>query len=89
MAKESVKARELKRQKMVAKYAARKSAMKAAGDYIGLQKLPRDSSKVRLHNRCNLTGRPKGYMRQFGVSRINFREMALKGLIPGVTKASW
>jgi small subunit ribosomal protein S14 len=89
MAKESTKARELKRQKMVAKYAARKSALKAAGDYIGLQKLPRDSSRVRLHNRCNLTGRPKGYMRQFGVSRINFREMALKGLIPGVTKASW
>lgn len=89
MAKESMKARELKRQKMVAKYAARKSEMKASGDYIGLQKLPRNSSSVRLHNRCNLTGRPKGFMRQFGVSRINFREMALKGLIPGVTKASW
>jgi len=89
MAKESIKARELKRQKMVAKYADKRAALKAAGDYVALQKLPKDASPVRLHNRCKLTGRPKGYMRQFGVSRINFREMALKGLIPGVKKASW
>jgi small subunit ribosomal protein S14 len=89
MAKESVKARELKRQKMVIKYAAKRAALKAAGDYTALQKLPKNASPVRLHNRCKLTGRPKGYMRQFGVSRINFREMALNGLIPGVTKASW
>ncbi len=89
MAKESVKARELKRQKMVIKYAAKRAALKAAGDYAALQKLPKNASPVRLHNRCKLTGRPKGYMRQFGVSRINFREMALNGLIPGVTKASW
>jgi small subunit ribosomal protein S14 len=89
MAKESVKAREVKRKKLVDKYAAKRAAMKAAGDYIGLQGLPKNASPVRLHNRCKLTGRPKGYMRQFGVSRINFREMALNGLIPGVTKASW
>lgn len=89
MAKESIKARELKRQKLVAKYAAKRAAMKAAGDWEGLQKLPKNSSAVRLHNRCMLTGRPKGYMRQFGISRINFREMALSGLIPGVKKASW
>ena len=63
--------------------------MKAAGDSEGLQKLPRDSAAVRLHNRCQISGRPKGYMRQFGISRINFREMALNGLIPGVKKASW
>jgi len=89
MAKESMKAREVKRRRMVDKYAARKKELKAAGDWIGLQKIPKNASKIRLHNRCSLTGRPKGYMRQFGVSRINFREMALKGLIPGVTKSSW
>ncbi|HNW99418.1 MAG TPA: 30S ribosomal protein S14 [Bacteroidales bacterium] len=89
MAKESVKAREVKRKKMVDKYAAKRAAMKAAGDYSGLQRIPKNASPVRLHNRCKLTGRPKGYMRQFGVSRINFREMALAGIIPGVTKASW
>jgi len=89
MAKESMKAREVKRRRMVEKYATKKQELKAAGDYIGLQKIPKNASKVRLHNRCSLSGRPKGYMRQFGVSRINFREMALKGLIPGVTKASW
>ena len=81
MAKESMKARERKRQKMVEKYAAKRAALKAAGDYDALQKLPLNASPVRLHNRCQLTGRPKGYMRQFGISRINFREMALKGLI--------
>ncbi len=89
MAKESIKARERKRQKLVARYAAKRAALKEAGDLEGLQKLPKNSSPVRLHNRCSLTGRPKGYMRQFGISRINFREMALKGLIPGVRKASW
>ena len=89
MAKESMKARERKRAQMVEKYAATRAALKEAGDYIGLQKLPKNSSPIRLHNRCQLTGRPKGYMRQFGISRINFREMALKGLIPGVKKASW
>jgi small subunit ribosomal protein S14 len=89
MAKESVKAREIKRQKMVAKYATKRKELKKAGDYLALQKLPKNASPVRLHNRCKLTGRPKGYMRQFGISRINFREMALNGLIPGITKASW
>lgn len=89
MAKESIKARELKKQKLVAKYAAKRAALKEAGDFIALQKLPKNSSPVRLHNRCKLTGRPKGYMRIFGISRINFREMANNGLIPGVTKASW
>jgi len=89
MAKESVKAREVKRKKMVEKYASKREALKAAGDYNALQRIPKNASPVRLHNRCKLTGRPKGYMRQFGISRINFREMALFGLIPGVTKASW
>ncbi|MCD4682104.1 MAG: 30S ribosomal protein S14 [Bacteroidales bacterium] len=89
MAKESMKAREVKRRRMVEQYAAKRAELKEAGDYVALQKLPRNSSKVRLHNRCNLSGRPKGYMRQFGLSRINFREMALNGLIPGVKKASW
>jgi small subunit ribosomal protein S14 len=89
MAKESMKARERKRAKMVAKYAAKRAALKAAGDYEGLQKLPLNSNPIRMHNRCKLSGRPKGYMRQFGISRIDFREMALKGLIPGVKKASW
>ena len=89
MAKESMKARERKRERMVEKYAEKRAALKAAGDYEGLQKLPRNGSPVRLHNRCQLTGRPKGYMRQFGVSRINFREMALRGVIPGIKKTSW
>lgn len=89
MAKESMKARERKRQRMVAQYAEKRAALKAAGDWEGLQKLPKNSSKVRLHNRCGLTGRPRGYMRQFGISRVTFREMALNGLIPGITKASW
>ncbi|NOY51857.1 MAG: 30S ribosomal protein S14 [Chlorobi bacterium] len=89
MAKESMKARERKRQKMVEKYAAKRAQLKKAGDYDALQKLPRNASPVRLHNRCGLSGRPKGYMRQFGVSRINFREMALNGLIPGIKKTSW
>jgi small subunit ribosomal protein S14 len=89
MAKESMKAREVKRAKLVDRYAEKRAALKAAGDFVALQKLPKNSSAVRLHNRCNLSGRPKGYMRVFGVSRINFREMALAGLIPGVKKASW
>ena len=89
MAKESMKARERKRERLVAQYADKRAALKAAGDWDALQKLPRDSSKVRLHNRCKLTGRPKGYMRQFGLSRVTFREMANQGLIPGVKKASW
>lgn len=89
MAKESMKAREVKRAKLVVKYAEKRAKLKAEGDYVALQKLPRNSSATRLHNRCKLTGRPKGYMRQFGISRINFREMALKGQIPGVKKASW
>ncbi len=89
MAKESLKARERKREAMVAKYAVKRAALKAAGDYIGLDKLPKNASPVRLHNRCKLTGRPRGYMRKFGISRVTFREMASAGKIPGVTKASW
>lgn len=89
MAKESMKARERKRERIVAKYAERRKALKEAGDYEALQKLPKNASPVRLHNRCKLTGRPKGYMRTFGISRVMFREMANKGLIPGVKKASW
>ncbi len=89
MAKESMKARDRKRDKLIAKYAEKRARLKAEGDYEGLQKLPRNASPVRQHNRCNITGRPKGYMRQFGVSRITFRELASSGLIPGIKKASW
>ena len=89
MAKESMKAREVKRSKTVAKYAEKRKALKEAGDYEALQKLPKNASPVRQHNRCKLTGRPKGYMRTFGVSRVMFREMANQGLIPGFRKASW
>jgi small subunit ribosomal protein S14 len=89
MAQESVKARERKREAAVAKYAVKRAALKAAGDYVGLDKLPKNASPVRLHNRCKLTGRPRGYMRKFGISRVTFREMASNGLIPGVTKSSW
>lgn len=84
-----MKAREVKRKKLVDKYAAKREELKKAGDSVGLQKLPRNSSKVRLRNRCKLTGRPRGYMRKFGISRVTFREMASNGLIPGVTKSSW
>ena len=84
-----MKAREVKRANTVAKYAEKRKALKEAGDYDALQKLPRNAYPIRMHNRCKLTGRPKGYMRQFGLSRVTFREMANKGLIPGVTKASW
>ncbi len=89
MAKESMKAREVKRQKLVDKFEAKRKALKEAGDYEALQRLPKNASPVRLHNRCKLTGRPKGYMRQFGISRVVFREIANQGLIPGVKKASW
>ena len=89
MAKEGVKAREVKRQRLVAKYADKRAELKAAGDFEGLDKLPKNSSAVRLHNRCKITGRPRGYMRTFGISRVTFREMALAGKIPGIRKASW
>lgn len=89
MAKESVKARQRKREAMVAQYAEKRSELKAAGDYAALDKLPKNASPVRLKNRCQLTGRPRGYMRFFGLSRVTFRDMALNGKIPGVTKASW
>ncbi len=89
MAKESIKARERKKEATVARYAAKRAALKAAGDYIGLDKLPKNASPVRLHNRCKLTGRPRGYMRKFGISRVTFRELASAGKIPGVVKASW
>ena len=89
MAKESVKARERKREKLVAKYATKRAALKEAGDYEALDKLPKNASPVRLHNRCRLTGRPRGFLRKFGISRVTFREMASDGKIPGVTKASW
>jgi len=89
MAKESVKARQKKREAMVAQFAAKRTALKKAGDYAGLDLLPKNASPVRLKNRCQLTGRPRGYMRYFGLSRIMFRDMALNGKIPGVKKASW
>ena len=89
MAKESMKAREVKRAELAKKFEKKRAELKAKGDFVGLQKLPKNSSPVRLHNRCKLTGRPRGYMRQFGVSRLTFREMASAGLIPGLTKASW
>jgi small subunit ribosomal protein S14 len=89
MAKLSVIARQTKREKMVTTYAAKRKALKEAGNYVALDKLPRNASPVRLHNRCKLTGRPKGYMGKFGVCRNVFREMASDGKIPGLTKASW
>jgi len=89
MAKKSVIAREAKRRKMVAKYAKLRKRLKEEGKWDELDKLPKNSSPVRLHNRCKLTGRPKGYMRKFGINRITFRKMALEGKIPGITKASW
>lgn len=89
MAKKSIIARNVKRAKMVAKYAEKRAALKAAGDYSALDLLPKNASPVRLKNRCQLTGRPRGYMRHFGVSRLMFRDMALAGKIPGVVKASW
>ncbi|HEY4155914.1 MAG TPA: 30S ribosomal protein S14 [Puia sp.] len=89
MAKESVKARQRKREALVTRYAEKRAALKAAGDFKALDLLPRNSSSVRLKNRCQLTGRPRGYIRYFGVSRGIFRDMALQGKIPGVRKASW
>lgn len=89
MAKESMKARQQKRAKIVAKYAEKRTELKAEGDYEALQKLPRNASPVRLRNRCSYTGRPRGYMRKFGLSRNAFRKLAGEGMIPGVTKASW
>ncbi|MDZ4756952.1 MAG: 30S ribosomal protein S14 [Bacteroidota bacterium] len=89
MAKESIKARQRKREKVVALYAEKRAALKKACDYEGLQKLPRNASPVRLKNRCSLTGRPKGYIREYGICRNQFRDLALAGRLPGVTKASW
>lgn len=89
MAKESVKARGRKRERLVAQYAEKRAALKEAGDWAALDALPKNSSKVRLKNRCELTGRPRGYMRYFGLSRVMFRDMALAGKIPGLKKASW
>jgi small subunit ribosomal protein S14 len=89
MAKLSIRARELKREKLVAQYAEKRKKLKEAGDYEALDKLPKNASPVRLHNRCKLTGRPKGYLRKFGICRNMFRLMASEGKIPGVTKSSW
>jgi small subunit ribosomal protein S14 len=89
MAKKCTIARQAKRQRLVAKYAAIRKELKAKGDYVALQQLPRNANPTRLHSRCSMTGRPRGYMRKFGLSRISFRELALDGKIPGVTKASW
>jgi small subunit ribosomal protein S14 len=89
MAKESIKARQRKRERMVAQYAEKRAALKAAGDYKALDELPRNASPVRLKNRCQMTGRPRGYIRYFGMARVAFRDMALNGKIPGVKKASW
>lgn len=84
-----MKAREVRRARLVARYAEKRKKLLEAGDYLALQKLPRNSSATRLRNRCSISGRPRGYIRQFGISRITFREMASQGLIPGVKKASW
>ena len=89
MAKKSMIARDLKRQKMIAKYVTKRAELKEMGDLEGLQALPKNSSPTRWKNRDALSGRPRGYMRKFGLSRITFREMALRGEIPGVRKASW
>jgi small subunit ribosomal protein S14 len=89
MAKKSIIARELKRERIVAKYAEKRQKLKEEGNYEELDKLPRNSNPIRLRNRCGLTGRPRGYMRRFGLCRNQFRDLALFGMIPGVTKASW
>ncbi len=89
MAKKSVEARQRKRERLVKKFAEKRKALKEAGDWAGLDKLPKNSSKVRLRNRCALTGRGRGYVRMFGVSRIKFRDLATEGKIPGITKSSW
>lgn len=89
MAKESMIAREEKRRILVERFAEKRAKLKAEGDFVGLSRLPKNSNPIRMHNRCKITGRPKGYIRQFGISRIQFREMASAGLIPGIKKASW
>lgn len=89
MAKKSMIEREKKRRKLVEKYAALRAELKAKGDYAALSQLPKDASPTRLHNRCQLTGRPRGYMRKFGLSRVAFRDLAYEGKLPGVKKASW
>ena len=89
MAKKSIIARNIKREKLVSKYAEKRKALKKAGDYKALDLLPKNASPVRLRNRCKITGRPRGYIRIFGLSRIKFRELATFGKIPGITKASW
>jgi len=89
MSKKSVIVRQLKREKLVEKYAEKRKKLKEAGEYQKLALMPRDSSAVRLRNRCKLTGRPRAYLRKFGICRVKFRELALAGKIPGVTKASW
>jgi len=89
MAKKSMIARDLKRQKLIAKFAAKRAELKEMGDLEGLQSLPRNSSPTRWKNRDMISGRPRAYMRKFGLSRINFREKAVKGEIPGITKSSW
>ena len=89
MARKSLIAREAKRRKLVEKYAEKRAQLKAEGDSEALQKLPRNSSPVRLHNRCATTGRPRGYYRKFGLCRNQFRQLALEGKIPGIRKASW
>ena len=89
MAKTSIKARQKKREKMVAQHADKRAELKKAGDWKALDEMPKNSSKVRLKNRCQITGRPKGYVRYFGLSRIMVRDMALNGKIPGLKKASW
>jgi small subunit ribosomal protein S14 len=89
MAKKSIEARQRKRERLVAKFADKRESLKEAGEWSLLDKLPKNSSKVRLRNRCALTGRPRGYVRMFSVCRIKFRDLASEGKIPGVTKASW
>jgi len=89
MARKCMAARQEKREKLVEKYAKLRKELKRKGDYEALQKLPRNSSPVRLHNRCLVTGRSRGYYRKFGISRLVFREMALRGEIPGIKKSSW
>ncbi len=89
MSKKSIVARQAKRERLVNKYAEKRARLKAEGDYEGLDKLPKNASPVRLRNRCRLTGRPRAYIRLFGISRLKFRDLASNGKIPGVTKASW
>jgi small subunit ribosomal protein S14 len=89
MSKKSIIARQIKREKLVMKYAEKRKMLKAAGDYEALDKLPKNASPVRLRNRCRLTGRPRGYLRLFGISRLQFRDLAANGKVPGIRKSSW